>query len=386
MELQFLAGREVLATRPLWEEVFNEDTKEFTDYYFKYKAMNNLTFTQMEGSEVISMVHLTPYATGKGEEVCYIVGVATKESYRRKGLMDELLKSAFACMQDEREPFTFLMPANKDIYEPYGFTYIYDKPCYELNTKRINEKLLDEASQAPDDAKAMFTLLVLDMGMLTVRTVRDKDCARVARFANEYLAKNYDCYMQRSEAYYKTMKQELKAQNGNLFMVEKDGIILGLLSYAKEAGKVSLQEVLFEKELDAWELLRETEKKPMIMARIIDVKQILSKLQSEKEFVLALKIIDERLIANDGLYMLHCGPLGGNITPIKIADAARTNEHGECCHAECEVTIENLTAFFFGYKKAEDCFKVYAKSKAEELYARLNALIKYDRVCINEIV
>lgn len=386
MEIQFLAGREVLAVRPLWEEVFNEDSKEFTDYYFKYKAVNNLTFAQTEGSEVISMVHLAPYATGKGEEVCYIVGVATKEAYRRKGLMDELLKSAFACMQEEREPFTFLMPANKEIYEPYGFTYIYDKPCYELNTKRINEKLLDEASLAPDDEKAMFTLLVLDMGMLTIRTVRNQDCARAARFANEFLAANYDCYMQRSETYYQTMKQELKAQNGNLFMIEKDGIILGLFSYAKEAGEVYFQEVLFEKELEAWELLRETEKKPMIMARIIDVKQILSKLQSDKEFVLALKIIDDKLIANDGLYMLHCGPLGGNITPIKIADASRTNEQGECCHAECEVTIENLTAFFFGYKKAEECFKVYAKSKAEELHTRLNALKKYDRVCINEIV
>lgn len=386
MEIQFLAGREVLLLRPLWEEVFHEDSKEFTDYYFKYKAMNNLTFVQTEGSEAVSMVHLTPYVTGNGEEVCYIVGVATKEEYRRQGLMDGLLKSAFGCMQEEREPFTFLMPADKAIYEPYGFSYIYDKPCYELNTKRINEKLLDEASAAPDDAKAMFTLLVLDMGMLTVRTVRTQDCARAARFANEYLEKHYDCYMQRSETYYMTMKQELKAQNGNLFMIEKDGIILGLLSYAKEDGKVSLQEVLFEKELEAWELLRETEKKPMIMARIIDVKQILSKLQSDKEFVLALKITDSKLIANDGLYMLHCGPLGGNITPIKIADAARTNEQGECCHAECEVTIENLTAFFFGYKKAEDCFNVYAKSKTEELFGRLNALKKYDRVCINEIV
>lgn len=386
MEFQFLAGREVLAVRPLWEEVFAEDSKEFTDYYFKYKAQNNLTFTQMEGSDVLSMVHLTPYMTGKGEEVCYIVGVATKEAYRRKGLMDELLKEAFMCMQGEREPFTFLMPAKKEIYEPYGFTYIYDKPAYELNTKRINEKLMDEASLAGDDEKATFTLLVKDMGILTIRTVRDKDCARAARFANEYLAKKFDCYMQRSENYYKTMKRELQAQNGNLFMVEKDGIILGLLSYVKENGKPEMQEALLEDALDAWELVKETGRKPMIMARIVDVKQILSKLQSEREFVLALRIIDEKLYANDGLYMLHCGPNGGNITPVKIADETRTNEHGECCHAECEITIENLTSFFFGYKPAAECFKVYAKSKEEELCARLDALKKYDRVCINEIV
>ena len=111
MEVKILAGEDVIALRPLWEEVFSEDTKEFTDYYFKYKAQNNIAFVQAKDSEAVSMVHLTPYMTGKGEEVCYVVGVATKEEYRRQGLMEELLKEAFLCMQSEQEPFTFLMPA-----------------------------------------------------------------------------------------------------------------------------------------------------------------------------------------------------------------------------------------------------------------------------------
>lgn len=386
MEVKILAGEDVIALRPLWEEVFSEDTKEFTDYYFKYKAQNNIAFVQAKDSEAVSMVHLTPYMTGKGEEVCYVVGVATKEEYRRQGLMEELLKEAFLCMQSEQQSFTFLMPANPAIYEPYDFTYIYDKPKWELNGKRLNEKLLDEASLAVDDERACFTLLVKDLGLLTVRTVRDKDLARAARFANDYLKEHFDCYMQRSDAYYYVAKKELQAQNGNLFFIEKDGIVLGLFSYLKENGKAEFQEVLLEDSLKEWDLFTLKETKPAIMGRIIDVKKMLSAWESEREFVVALRIMDERLYGNDGIYMLHCGPMGGKITPVKIADADKTNAAGECCHAECEVNIADLTAFCFGYKPAKECFKVYAKSKAEELWERFDALKRYERVCINEIV
>lgn len=42
--IECLQGKNVLATRPLWEEVFSEDSKAFTDYYFANKALSNTTF------------------------------------------------------------------------------------------------------------------------------------------------------------------------------------------------------------------------------------------------------------------------------------------------------------------------------------------------------
>ena len=33
-----MEGEECISLRPLWEEVFWEDSKEFTDYYFEEKA------------------------------------------------------------------------------------------------------------------------------------------------------------------------------------------------------------------------------------------------------------------------------------------------------------------------------------------------------------
>ena len=110
------------------------------------------------------------------------------------------------------------------------------------------------------------------------------------------------------------------------------------------------------------------------MARIIDVKSILSTVRCPREFVMALRIFDERLVENAGLYVLHCGPRGGNLTAIRIADAQMKNAEGERLTAEGEVTVENLTRFLFGFRKAEDCFKIYVKSREEELLGNLNEL------------
>jgi predicted acetyltransferase len=92
MEKKFLAEKEVHRIRPLWETVFAEDSKEFTDYYFAHKAEQNLVFIREVEGTPVSMLHLTPYLTGELEPVCYIVGVATDEKFRRQGLMAELLK------------------------------------------------------------------------------------------------------------------------------------------------------------------------------------------------------------------------------------------------------------------------------------------------------
>ena len=43
-------------------------------------------------------------------------------------------------MQEERMPFTFLMPARESLYRPYDFRYIYDQPRWVLrytSSKRI---------------------------------------------------------------------------------------------------------------------------------------------------------------------------------------------------------------------------------------------------------
>ena len=174
MNSGFLAEKEVHSIRPLWEQVFAEDSKAFTEYYFGNKAERNLVFTRMEGEDIVSMLHLAPYMTGRMESVCYIVGVATKEAYRRQGLMADMMKEALQFMRAEGQPFTFLMPANPAYYLPFQFTYIYDKPAWKINESVLPTRYLDAGAQY----NAEFHLVVKDKGTLQMKAVKEADYAK----------------------------------------------------------------------------------------------------------------------------------------------------------------------------------------------------------------
>lgn len=385
MEAGFLAEEEVQNTRPLWEEVFAEDSREFTDYYFANKAEHNLTFIRMDGEQIVSMLHLTPYLTGQNEPVCYIVGVATKAEYRRQGLMDSMIKEAFAFMWEEGQPFTFLMPANPAYYTPYDFTYIYDKPEWKLNEEHLPAKYLDAAS----GMESGFELLIKDAGTLRVRTVKENDFAVVAQFANAWLEENTDCYMLRSAHYYKNMKKELLAQNGNLFMIEKDGALKGLLSYTKEQEKPALQEVLFKKELDGFGLIKAEGRKPLIMGRILCVEEFLKGMTGLGEMDFMLEVKDGIIPENNSVYAIYCGRKGEKLSCKKVeASKLKDGRLMNAQHAisDCRITIKDLTAFCFGQKEAKEVFEISENGSKENLLTMLSAIKPRSRIFINEIV
>lgn len=204
---------------------------------------DNLVFAGKEGRDTVSALYLAPRLCDQGVSVCEIKNVATNVHHRRKGYMDTLMKEAFACMQSEEEPYTFLQTSDKNLFDKYGFQVIFED-------------------------------------------------------------RNFVC------------------------------------------------------------------------ARIIDVRSFLSLIKTKKEFVLAIKIKDKLLPENEGLYLLHSGPLGGNITPVRIANADMVNAEGERLTAECECDADDLVKFAFGEAKAADTFKIYVKSRQEELCRSLDDLIK----------
>ncbi len=372
MNKNVYVGKQVQRLRPLWEEVFCEDSAIFTEYYFREKAENNIAFVMEEADEPVAMVHLTPYLTNRGEEVCYIVGVATKQKFRRQGLMEELLKEAFTCMKSEGEPFTFLMPANPAIYTPYGFAYIYEK-----REASVTEDLKNIITKLKDSKEANCLSYRFCMA-------QPKDDVIVAAYANKELKRSFGLYMQRNAVYYRRMRAELQSQNGGLIIIKKEGIISGLCAYTEE-NQIEIQELLCDFELRSALVTEDvSHKKPYIMARILDVKAMFSKVYSEQEFVLSVSIKDEQVIENNGIFMLHCGPTGGYLHAVSIA--YDENQGKERCAAECEVEISRLTKFLFGASDAKEAFHVFAKSRETEIYQALNRLHVCKNVCINEIV
>lgn len=271
-----LKGRDVLATRPLWEEVFSEDSTAFIDYYFQKKAPSNVTFVYrlLSSGEIVSMVHLTPYKMTIGTQTVptyYIVGVATKASHRHRGLMAALLKEAFSYAESQNCPFVFLMPADPAIYEPFGFSYIYSRTQY------------DTASLITGNEVYIKSFPVKELSIQCLKSFAPPDVlSALSDFANAALSEQFDYYLTRTPEYYETLLAELESENGCIYVFTLHGRMEGYFLYAKEQETPFIQELLFSRRFQTY--LRShadvmstlfpvpiPEKKPIIMAKNLSV-------------------------------------------------------------------------------------------------------------------
>lgn len=277
MVLRRLEPWEHSKTRTLWEAVFKEDTKEFLDYYYSVKTVENEIYVIEEENRIVSMLHLNPYRMRVGDELYqthYIVAVATDMDYRKRGYMRKLLNYAMETMGSRGEPFTFLMPAAEAIYKPFGFEFVYEQKRGYVSGKMYHAKNLEFAMAAKED------------------------CQKLADFANAYLRK-YDVVTWRDASYYETLLQEEESEHGGILLAKEHGEIAGIFCYTKSQGadgeRIEIWEPLCEqKEMlahAAYLLTGSTEKKvfcigygeenkPMIMAKVLlpefkkDLKQL----------------------------------------------------------------------------------------------------------------
>ena len=67
MELRKLQTEEHIKTRPLWEAIFTEDSKEFVDYYYAVKAPENEIYVIEQDGRIVSMIHRIPMLCGLGK-------------------------------------------------------------------------------------------------------------------------------------------------------------------------------------------------------------------------------------------------------------------------------------------------------------------------------
>ncbi len=140
------------AIRALWQEAF-ADPEVFADYYFEQVYPENRVLVAEKDGQILSMLHLNPYEwqfemnPGHPVWLHYIVGVATGQEYRRKGLMAECLRRALQDMEQADEPFTYLMPAKEEYYTPFDFVPIARQRIWEKPDKG-SDWILQTAEQS----------------------------------------------------------------------------------------------------------------------------------------------------------------------------------------------------------------------------------------------
>ena len=97
------------------------------------------------------------------------------------------------------------MPAAESIYHPYDFRYIYrqrgGKVCGSKERSVSHE---------------------LRGNIYEMREASEKDCRKLAEFAEEILRQSYQVVAVRTEQYYRRMLAEQKSEHGGIGMIEKN--------------------------------------------------------------------------------------------------------------------------------------------------------------------
>ena len=405
MTINKITGDFCRTARPLWEEVFYEDSVQFTDYYFENKAEQNIGYV-IGQVPYEAMMFRTPYQIQIGQarkEISYIVGVATREKCRHRGYMRKLLMHSFREMYQEKNPFTFLMPANPAIYEPFDFQYIYERDIWELTEPGkivpFLETLTSEVKVTEyegivniesgirgignENKKADYELTAAEAGnsnLTECKRLSESDnwereisfhkltglysvrslvrqfpdfpiMDLLAEFANNYLKEHYNIYVHRDAFYYKMQLKESKAQNGDIYVLFEKGEIKAFFVYAKEGDEIFLQEVLESEEGILGFLQKAEKKKPIIMARIIHLEEMMKLVCSREHNTTMIEIKDELIPENAGIYRWEITPWGSKVKKVageinlSEKDKVKTGKSGVSMHIK-ELAVKILTGVF----------------------------------------
>ena len=144
--IRYLLDNEKGKSEALYRAAFPEDKDAFVEYYYSYVTRDNKILVLEQEGEISSMLHLNPYrlsVNGTAVDAYYYVAVATKAECRHQGMMRKLLVKSLRDIYEEGHPFTYLMPANRAIYEPFDFRIVYQQKKVELplDPQAANEKM-----------------------------------------------------------------------------------------------------------------------------------------------------------------------------------------------------------------------------------------------------
>lgn len=378
MILRRLKQEEKKLTRPLWEEIFDEDSEAFVDYYYSVKTEENVIYVIEKDGEIRAMLQLNPYTMHVGSKEykgCYIVGVATDRMYRGQGFMTELLRKSVRDMYAAHMPFTFLMPAAEAIYYPHNFRYVYAMDKWKAEaaggTKTSAEEVLELAEKMKIRGDDTF-----------FRLAGQKDCAKLSEFAEQVMRKKYQVYAKHTEGYYETLLKELESQSGGILIAEKSGEIRGTVQFTQET-EFEVREPLAEKAFSnifkeaGLCMKRARKKKPIIMARLLCVEELLAGMRCTEEMDLKFWLVDPVIRENNKLFMVK-----GNQERLVV----RTKPSVRPENQVQMISVDALTSLLFGYKTIEEIQKEEKETFSEVFVREVRKLEPLDRIQINEIV
>ncbi|MBQ7943253.1 MAG: hypothetical protein IJ326_04220 [Lachnospiraceae bacterium] len=349
--VKILQKEGVNETRALWKEAFPDVSDEYLEYYFKNRAMDALAFVESDEQQMVSMLHLLPYSAamrrnppspGYNRLPCmadvvrvdtnFITGLATKEAYRNHGNAQRVLKSALEYQNRMKVPFTFMTTEQAELADECGFYPIYERELYELKKEQISKEMLQRAHEGEK--------IMLETGHV-LSALEKSELLSLAHFVNANLCKTYGMFHIRSAVYYENRHNEALSKNGDIFVLRRDGKIVGYFVFFDEREEV-VKEAIFEKKDEMQQFFYcEHDRKPHIMARIVNLPEILKHISSNGNVTVAIRINDPIMSENDGLFIWYLNEKGSYMERIEETEALKKYR------PELTVSIGELTAFLF---------------------------------------
>lgn len=322
--------------RKLYEEIFDEDSPAFVDYYFRVKAAENEIFVvENEKQEILATLHLNPYKMMFCDERVksnYIVAVATRADCRHQGMMRSLLQASLQEMYRREETFTWLMPAAEAIYRPFGFRFIYEKNKMTVTADVLRRAETDENWQIHSDQEVS--------GDIFCEEAKKEDLAELACFAEKQLSKLAEVYTVRDIAYFEQRMQEVGCEGGSLILIRKEKEICGYflaLKKDREAWEIVVEDAVQKKAFPAvlhwfgaseekctftafpqiWEQYAQSENVPAIMGRIVHLERFVCCLKIKKEQEWKIRLTDSLIPENNGYFIIKTGIEGGSLIRVE---------------------------------------------------------------------
>ena len=322
--------------RKLYEEIFDEDSPAFVDYYFRVKAAENEIFVvENEKQEILATLHLNPYKMmfcGEKAKTNYIVAVATRADCRHQGMMRSLLQASLQEMYRREETFTWLMPAAEAIYRPFGFRFIYEKNKMTVTADVLQRAETDENWQIHSDQEVS--------GDIFCEEAKKEDLAELACFAEKQLSKLAEVYTVHDIAYFEQRMQEVGCEGGSLILIRKEKEICRYflaLKKDREAWEIVVEDAVQKKAFPAvlhwfgaseekctftafpqiWEQYAQSENVPAIMGRLVHLERFVCCLKIKKEQEWKIRLTDSLIPENNGYFIIKTGIEGGSLIRVE---------------------------------------------------------------------
>lgn len=325
----------------LWHRNF-QDSEEYVRFYFdrKYSDENSLVYE--ENGKALSALLMLPYPMNwKGVTIAtsYISGACTLEEARNRGLMTQLLKTAFQEMNKRGILLSTLIPAEDwlfNYYENPGYAVVFD---YSSESVRVGAKsssseikvMIPEKYDA-DFADRLFPYFDQQM--------QKRPCC-IGHPIEDYRSIVEDTYL--SAGYLAaTRPASSDTITGWALALPEDGVIRVKEMFCdspaeREALLQAFSGILNITELECRTPARDSGSKRYGMARIINVLPLLEHWAAlHTDLSVSLKVNDPFLATNQGIYILDQGVCRKNDSPDIQTDI--------------ETDIPTLTRALLGYR------------------------------------